>query len=145
MSMLYYGTPEKFPDVKMIFSHAGGAMPYLAGRTAVLSQRNKDFKLSGDKLMPAMRNFFYDVTQSLSAPTFAALARWCRRSNCCSARTARSPRSHRCAPCSASWSGLRCRPANEPSWSAATLWRCFHGLPEQTARAAGGSLAKSAD
>ena len=26
-----------------------------------------------DKLMPAMRNFFYDVTQSLSAPTFAAL------------------------------------------------------------------------
>jgi predicted TIM-barrel fold metal-dependent hydrolase len=73
MSMLYYGTPEKFPDMNMIFSHAGGAMPYLAGRTAVLSQRNKDFKLSGDKLMPAMRNFFYDVTQSLSAPTFAAL------------------------------------------------------------------------
>ena len=73
MSMLYHGTPEKFPDVKMIFSHAGGAMPYLAGRTAVLSQRNKNFKLSGEKLMPAMRNFFYDVTQSLSAPTSAAL------------------------------------------------------------------------
>ena len=73
MSMLYYGTPEQFPDMNMIFSHAGGAMPYLAGRTAVLSQRNKDFKLSGDKLMPAMRCFFYDVTQSLSAPTHAAL------------------------------------------------------------------------
>jgi len=73
MSMLYCGTPEKFSDVKMVFSHAGGAMPYLAGRTAVLSQRNKDFKLSGDKLMPAMQGFYYDVTQSLSAPTFAAL------------------------------------------------------------------------
>jgi predicted TIM-barrel fold metal-dependent hydrolase len=73
MSMLYYGTPEQFSDVRMVFSHAGGAMPYMAGRTAVLSQRNKDFKLSGDKLMPAMRNFYYDVTQSLSAPTFAAL------------------------------------------------------------------------
>jgi len=71
--MLYCGTPEKFSDVKMVFSHAGGAMPYLAGRTAVLSQRNKDFKLSGDKLMPAMQGFYYDVTQSLSAPTFAAL------------------------------------------------------------------------
>jgi predicted TIM-barrel fold metal-dependent hydrolase len=71
--MLYHGTPEKFPDVTMIFSHAGGAMPYLAGRTAVLSQRNKDFRLSGDKLMPAMRRFYYDVTQSLSAPTYAAL------------------------------------------------------------------------
>ncbi len=73
MSMLYYGTPERFPDMNMIFSHAGGAMPYIASRTAVLSQRNKDFKLSGDKLLPAMRNFYYDVTQSLSAPTFAAL------------------------------------------------------------------------
>jgi 6-methylsalicylate decarboxylase len=73
MSMLYHGTPEKFPDVTMIFSHAGGAMPYLAGRTAVLSQRNKEFKLSGDKLIPAVRRFYYDVTQSLSAPTYAAL------------------------------------------------------------------------
>ena len=73
MSMLYHGTPEKFPNVKMIFSHAGGVMPYLAGRTAVLSQRNKGFRLSGERLVPAMRNFYYDVTQSLSAPTFAAL------------------------------------------------------------------------
>jgi predicted TIM-barrel fold metal-dependent hydrolase len=73
MSMLYYGTPEKYPDVRMIFSHAGGAMPYLAGRTAVLSRRNREFQLSGDKLVPAMRSFFYDVTQSLSAPTFQAL------------------------------------------------------------------------
>jgi predicted TIM-barrel fold metal-dependent hydrolase len=73
MSMLYYGTPERFPDMNMIFPHAGGAMPYIAGRTAVLSQRNKDFKLSGDKLVPAMRRLYYDVTQSLSAPTFAAL------------------------------------------------------------------------
>ncbi len=73
MSMLYYGTPELFPDVKVIWTHAGGAMPYLAGRTATLSRRNADFRLSGDKLVPALRSFYYDVTQSLSAPTFAAL------------------------------------------------------------------------
>jgi 6-methylsalicylate decarboxylase len=73
MSMLYYGAPEKFPDVRMIWTHAGGAMPVIAGRTAVLSQRNKDFRLSGDKLMAAMSRFYYDTTQSLSAPTFAAL------------------------------------------------------------------------
>ena len=73
MSMLFYGTPEEFPDVPMIFSHAGGAMPYLAGRAAVLSQRNRDFRLSGHKLVPAMQNLYYDMTQSLSAPTFAAL------------------------------------------------------------------------
>jgi 6-methylsalicylate decarboxylase len=73
MSMLYHGTPERFPAVRMVFTHAGGAMPYLAGRTAVLSRRNKEFKLSGDKLVPAMRKFYYDTTQSLSAPTHAAL------------------------------------------------------------------------
>ena len=73
MSMLYHGTPEKFPAVRMIWSHAGGVMPYLAGRTAVLSQRNKNFVLSGDRLAPAMAKFYYDMTQSLSAPTFAAL------------------------------------------------------------------------
>jgi predicted TIM-barrel fold metal-dependent hydrolase len=73
MSMLYHGTPEKFSGVRMIWPHAGGAMPVMAGRTAVLSQRNRDFKLSGDRLVPALRNFYYDATQSLSAPTFAAL------------------------------------------------------------------------
>lgn len=73
VSMLYDGTPENFPDVRIIWSHAGGAMPYLAGRTAVLSRRNKNFQLSGDKLVPAMRNFYYDLTQSFNAPTFEAL------------------------------------------------------------------------
>jgi predicted TIM-barrel fold metal-dependent hydrolase len=73
MSMLHDGTPEKFPGVRMIWPHAGGVMPYMAGRTAVLSQRNREFRLSGDTLFPAMRNFYYDVTQSLNRPTFAAL------------------------------------------------------------------------
>jgi predicted TIM-barrel fold metal-dependent hydrolase len=73
MSMLYYGTPEKFPNIRFIWTHAGGAFPMMAGRTAVLSQRNRDFKLSGDKLVPALRNFYFDMTQSLSPATFAAL------------------------------------------------------------------------
>ena len=73
MSMLYYGMPEQCPDVRMIWTHSGGAMPMIAGRAAVLSQRNREFRLSWDKLFPALRAFYYDVTQSLSAPTFAAL------------------------------------------------------------------------
>jgi predicted TIM-barrel fold metal-dependent hydrolase len=72
-SMLYYGTPEKYAGVRMIWTHAGGAMPYIAGRMAVLSRRNKDFALSGDGLFPALARFYYDVTQSLAAPTFVGL------------------------------------------------------------------------
>ncbi len=73
MSMLHAGTPERFPRVKMIFSHAGGAMPYIAGRTAVLSRRNNAFQLSGDRLAPALGGLYFDMTQSLNPATFAAI------------------------------------------------------------------------
>jgi predicted TIM-barrel fold metal-dependent hydrolase len=71
--MLYDGTPARFPRVRMIWSHAGGVMPYLAGRTAVLSERNRNFQLNGNKLLEAMGGFYYDLTQSTNAATFAAL------------------------------------------------------------------------
>lgn len=73
VSMLYDGTPTRFPRVRLIWSHAGGVMPYLAGRTAVLSERNRNFQLNGSKLLEAMRGFYYDLTQSTNAATFAAL------------------------------------------------------------------------
>jgi predicted TIM-barrel fold metal-dependent hydrolase len=75
VSVLYHGTPVRFPDVKFIWSHAGGAMPYMAGRTAALSQRNARFELRGpERMTQALRGFYYDTTQSLSRPTFAALS-----------------------------------------------------------------------
>jgi len=74
-SVLYYGTPARFPHVKFIWPHAGGAMPTMAGRTAALSQRNAKFELRGpEKMTQALRGFYYDTTQSLSRPTFAALS-----------------------------------------------------------------------
>ena len=73
VSMLHAGTPQEFPDFEVIWSHAGGAMPYLAGRTATLSRRNKEFRLSGDLLIEHMQGFHYDLTQSVSRPTFACL------------------------------------------------------------------------
>jgi 6-methylsalicylate decarboxylase len=75
VSVLYHGTPARYPNVKFIWSHAGGAMPYMAGRTAALSQRNTKFELRGpEKMTKALRGFYYDTTQSLSRPTFAALS-----------------------------------------------------------------------
>lgn len=74
VSFLYHGTAARFPKVRVIWSHGGGAMPYLAGRTAVVSARDAKFAQSGPaRLLPALRNFYYDITQSASPPTFAAL------------------------------------------------------------------------
>lgn len=75
VSVLYHGVPARYPEVKFIWPHAGGAMPTMAGRAAALSQRNPKFELRGpEKMTQALRGFYYDTTQSLSQPTFAALS-----------------------------------------------------------------------
>lgn len=74
VSLLYYGTAARFPNVRVIWTHGGGAMPYMAGRTAAVSARDPKFQQSGPaRLLPALQGFYYDLTQSASPPTFAAL------------------------------------------------------------------------
>ena len=74
VSLLYHGTPERFPDIRFIFSHAGGAMPYLAGRVATLSDVNPNFRQRGfAAVIPALRRFHYDITQAANPYTFRAL------------------------------------------------------------------------
>ncbi len=73
-SVLYHGVPQRFPNIRFLWSHAGGAMPYMAGRTAVLAERNPGFLLRGpEKMLPALRNFHFDITQSANRATLAAL------------------------------------------------------------------------
>jgi len=71
---LYHGIAQRFAKIKFIWSHAGGAMPYVAGRMAVLSERNPEFIDRGlDRVAAALRSFYYDITQSASRATFGAL------------------------------------------------------------------------
>jgi hypothetical protein len=47
----------------------------LGGRTNVLSARHANWVQKGfDQFLPALRGFYYDLTQSTSAGTFAALS-----------------------------------------------------------------------
>lgn len=74
VSLLYNDTPQRFPRVSFIFSHAGGAIPYLAGRVAAFSEVNPRFKQRGLKgAIAALKGFYYDVTDSVSPCTFKAL------------------------------------------------------------------------
>jgi len=47
VSLLYAGVPELFPQIRFIFTHGGGAVPYLAGRIATFSELNPDFRQRG--------------------------------------------------------------------------------------------------
>ncbi len=74
VSLLCNGTAQRFPRVTFIFSHAGGAIPYLAGRVATFSDLNPRFRQRGpDGALPALKGFYYDVTDSVSPYTFKAL------------------------------------------------------------------------
>jgi predicted TIM-barrel fold metal-dependent hydrolase len=73
-SLLVNGTFSRFPDIRFIFCHAGGAMPVLAARTAAFVQRHKEI---ADRV-PNGANFelkklYYDVANSTNPSSMAAL------------------------------------------------------------------------
>jgi predicted TIM-barrel fold metal-dependent hydrolase len=72
----YSGTFARTPDVRYIFSHAGGAIPYLAGRFEIVDEMG----IMGDELGPASESFrrlHFDTALAWTDPilhTLAALA-----------------------------------------------------------------------
>jgi predicted TIM-barrel fold metal-dependent hydrolase len=68
--MVYSGAAKKYPGMRMIFSHAGGTMPYLIGRfvdrAATASEGVPDF-------LPQIRRFYYDTAQATQPIPLAGL------------------------------------------------------------------------
>jgi predicted TIM-barrel fold metal-dependent hydrolase len=60
-SVLLRGTAKKYPDVKFIFSHAGGTMPFLIERFARLGARDN---VPGGNMEAALKTFHYDIAQT---------------------------------------------------------------------------------
>lgn len=72
-SLLYGGTLARCPDIRFIFSHAGGALPYLATRISRLElQEEFADKVPGGALKLLQRQY-YDTALSANAPALAAL------------------------------------------------------------------------
>ncbi|HZZ14054.1 MAG TPA: amidohydrolase family protein [Paraburkholderia sp.] len=73
-SLLFSGTFTRCPDIRFIFSHAGGTVPYLATRMAMLGSIDKGLaRHVPDGVMPILRRQYYDTAISANPITMAAL------------------------------------------------------------------------
>ena len=72
-SMLFAGTFARCRDIRFIFSHAGGTVPFLAQRIARLQVR-PEFKASiPDGVMFELKRLFFDTALSTNEFAFSAL------------------------------------------------------------------------
>ena len=73
-SLLLTGSFKRFPDIKWIFSHAGGTIPLMAGRIAAFYDQNpKTKEFAPDGVAAELAKLHYDTANATSAPTIAAL------------------------------------------------------------------------
>jgi predicted TIM-barrel fold metal-dependent hydrolase len=73
-SLLFGGAAAKYPDIRWIFSHGGGTMPFLLSRFVYQEATMKGKEQVLPKgLMYELRKFHYDTAQANSAPALAAL------------------------------------------------------------------------
>ncbi|KAK1807651.1 hypothetical protein LTR12_018000 [Friedmanniomyces endolithicus] len=72
-NLLFTQTRKRYTDIKFIFSHGGGALPFLADRLALQStlpfQGGRNFNES----LAEMQGYYYDTAVTIGAPQFAAL------------------------------------------------------------------------
>jgi predicted TIM-barrel fold metal-dependent hydrolase len=66
-SLIFDGTTSRYPDIRFIFSHGGGTLPYLMTRFTVLAARPDIAQRMPNGLLHEVKKIYYD-TASLSGP-----------------------------------------------------------------------------
>ena len=75
-SLLFTGTASRCPDIRFIFSHAGGTMPFLIERFVRLSLTSKVAAANSPEGVTALlQRFHYDTAQAANAAAMAALTK----------------------------------------------------------------------
>lgn len=72
-NLLLQGTQTKFPNIKFVFSHGGGATPYLAGRIAGISSLPSQGGFNPEKSLRQMQGYYFDLAASTTPPQLAAM------------------------------------------------------------------------
>ena len=81
-SLLFGGTLASCRDIRFIFPHAGGTVPYLAERIARLSIMNPEYqKKAPNGVLLELRRLYFDVALSVNRITFGALLQLIEPSN----------------------------------------------------------------
>ena len=73
-SLIFSGTAARFPDIKFIFSHAGGTAPYLVQRFTFLANLRKDLKSRlPEGPIYYLQRFYYDTANASTVYPLASL------------------------------------------------------------------------
>lgn len=76
MGFMLSGAFRRYPDIKFVFSHSGGAVPMLAGRFKRLTQNTDLSKVAPEGLDAEFRKLYYETANANSPPTIAALLKF---------------------------------------------------------------------
>ena len=71
-SLLFSGTAARSHDIRFIFSHGGGTLPFLVGRFDALAAARKNAPI-GDGVHPELGRFYYEIAQANHPGALAAL------------------------------------------------------------------------
>ena len=63
-SLLFSGTAARCPDIRFLFSHAGGTMPFITERFTRLAERKEMAARLPKGVLHELRRFFYDTAQA---------------------------------------------------------------------------------
>jgi predicted TIM-barrel fold metal-dependent hydrolase len=66
------GSAFRFPDIRWIWSHSGGTLPFLTGRLIRLASERKDARMPNGPL-PILQKYHYEVAQGNTPGQLAAL------------------------------------------------------------------------
>jgi len=74
-SLVFSGTASRYPDVRWIFSHSGGTMPFLLSRFTrhEIDMKEKAARAMPKGLMYELKKFHYDTAQGNHSGALAAL------------------------------------------------------------------------
>lgn len=77
MNLVYSGNRQRFPNIKIIATHGGATIPYLAQRLAWLQTQYGPGpgrrKLTGEEVTQSLASFYYDLTAATSPAQLDAL------------------------------------------------------------------------